>query len=64
MSRERLSKLSGMKWHGGKTADHWRALVGVDPRDFPRLVEIDQRGRCYWTAEAESLCREYWERPR
>ena len=55
-----LLKLSGMSLHGGKTAQHWITLVGVDPRTVPG-VKVTALGECYWTDAAEKRCRAHWD---
>ncbi len=54
-----LRKLSGMAYHGGKPAEHWIALVGVDPRKHSE-IEVSKGGCCYWTKRAEAKCRAHW----
>jgi hypothetical protein len=50
---EQLPKLAGMAYHGGKTVAHWIKLVGVDPRAFPRYIQV-RKGLCYWLPAAEA----------
>lgn len=47
-----LFKLAGMAYHGGKSREHWRQLVGVDPADFAE-IEVSKSGLCFWTRRAE-----------
>ena len=56
---KRARKLSGMKYHGGKTRQFWLDLVGIDPASVRGVrIETGKHGeeRCYWTADAEALC--------
>ena len=48
-----LRKLAGMAYHGGKTAQHWIDLVGIDPREVAQ-IDVSKSGLCYWTPRAES----------
>ena len=47
-----LGKLAGMKYHGGKTIQHWVNLVKIDPSNVEGIEVKD--GKCYWTKEAEN----------
>lgn len=58
MSRiDKLRKLAGMAFHGGKSVSHWIDTVGVDPS---KVDGISVRGNlCYWTSDADSDYRKH-----
>jgi hypothetical protein len=58
---EALLKLSGMEYHGYKhTPEEWEEITGVNPRKFPRLIEINKWELCGLTMEAKKYLRAYF----
>lgn len=56
---EKLNKLSGMKYHGGKyTCEEWFEKTGINPWDIPQIRKTSS-GLCIWTNEAEKIVSEH-----
>lgn len=60
MDTARLMKLSGMRYRNGiNNVVYWTMLTGINPREFPHYIFINQRGLCVWLDKAETLYQAY-----